>query len=89
MSHFYHKVYYLYASAAIKKSLYILKQELTVFQSQNNFPFPASMYLLKVNNSNTRARGKLCSKLKIKNTERCWDSSGIFNVNFEQVDVTG
>ena len=31
---------------------------------------PASIYLLKVNNKNTRTRCEICSKLTIKTTER-------------------
>ena len=30
---------------------------------------PASIYLLKVNNRNTRTRGEICSKLTIKTPE--------------------
>ena len=44
------KVYYLYASSAIKKSIYFLKQKLIKktnkkigLQCQNDFPSPASM----------------------------------------------
>ena len=35
----------------------------------NNY-FPAAIYLLKVNNRNTRTRCKICSKLTIKAPER-------------------
>ena len=41
--------------------------------------FPASIYLLKVNNRNTRTRRELCSKLTIRH----WHRPGIFIVNFE------
>ena len=38
---------------------------------------------LKVNNTNTRTRCEICSKLTIKTAERCqWRFSGIFIVNF-------
>ena len=48
------------------------------------------MLLLKVKNCKTRSKGKLCLKLKIKNTERRhWHHSGIFIVDFEQVDARG
>ena len=40
---------------------------------------PAGIYLLKVNNRNTRTRWKICSKLTIK------IRSGIFIVNFEHI----
>ena len=32
--------------------------------------FPASYYLLKANNSNTRTKCEICSKLTIKTPER-------------------
>ena len=38
--------------------------------------FPAGIYLLKVNNKNTRTRCEICSKLSIKTSERWqWDFS--------------
>ena len=47
---------------------------------------PAGIYLLKVNNRNTRTRCKICSKLTIKIPERRhWSRSGVFIVNFEQM----
>ena len=33
-------------------------------------PYPAGIYLLKVNNRNTRTRCEICSKLTIKTPER-------------------
>ena len=46
----------------------------------------ASMYLLKVNNRNTRTRCKTCSKLAIKTPElRQWHRSGVFIGNFEHI----
>ena len=33
-------------------------------------PFPTNIYLLKVNNGNTKKRCEMCSKLKIKAPER-------------------
>ena len=33
-------------------------------------PFPAGIYLLKVNNRNTRTKCEICSKLTIKTPER-------------------
>ena len=47
---------------------------------------PAGIYLLKVNNRNTRTRCKICLKLTIKIPEqRQWHHSGIFVVNFENI----
>ena len=47
---------------------------------------PAGIYLLKVNNRNTRTRCEICSKLTIKIPERrLWHRSGTFIVNFEHI----
>ena len=47
---------------------------------------PIGIYRLKVNNSNTRKRCEICSKLTIKTPERRhWCRSGVFIVNFEQI----
>ena len=47
---------------------------------------PAGIYLLKVNNRNTRTRCEICSELTIKIPERRqWRRSGIFIVNFEHI----
>ena len=44
---------------------------------------PADIYLLKVNNRNTKTR---CSKLTIKIPERRhWRRPGVFIVNFEDI----
>ena len=49
-------------------------------------PFPAGIYLLKVNNRNTRTRCEICSKLTINIPERCdWPRSGVLIVNFEHI----
>ena len=46
----------------------------------------ASIYLPKVNNSNTRAKCEICSKLTIKTLERRqWRCPGVFIVNFEHI----
>ena len=45
---------------------------------------PAGIYLLKVNNKNTKTRCEICSKLTIK-TLRHWRHSGVFVVNFEHI----
>ena len=45
---------------------------------------PTGIYMLKVNNRNTRTRCEICSKLTIKTPERRhWRRSGVFIVNFE------
>ena len=47
---------------------------------------PASIYLLKVNNRDTKTRCEICSKLTIKTPERCnWRRSGVFTVDFEYI----
>ena len=47
---------------------------------------PVGIYLLKVNNRNTRTRFEICSKLTIKTPERRHQHrSGIFIVNFERI----
>ena len=47
---------------------------------------PTGIYLLKVNNRNTRIRCEICSKLTIKIPEgRQWCCSGVFIVNFEHI----
>ena len=47
---------------------------------------PASIHLLKVNNSNTGTRCEICSMLTIKIPERRqWRRSGICIVNFEHI----
>ena len=46
--------------------------------------FPPDIYLLKVNNRNTRTRCEIYSELTIKTLERRhWRRSGVFIVNFE------
>ena len=46
--------------------------------------FTAGVYLLKVNNRNTRTRREICSQLTIKTLKRrLWRRSGVFTVNFE------
>ena len=51
-----------------------------------NSSWPAGIYLLKVNNRNTRTRCEICSKLTINTPERRqWRRSGVFIVNFEHI----
>ena len=48
--------------------------------------YPVGIYLLQVNNRNTKAWCKICSKLTIKTLERChWRRSGVFILNFEHI----
>ena len=48
--------------------------------------FPAGIYMLKVNNRNSRTRCEICLKLTIKTPERRQQRrSGVFIVNFERV----
>ena len=45
-----------------------------------------NIYILKVNNANTRKRCEICSKLPLKTPDRFyWRHSGIFIVNFEHI----
>ena len=49
-------------------------------------PYPADIYLFKVNKRNTRARCEICSKLTIKTPEWYqWRRSGVFVANFEHI----
>ena len=46
--------------------------------------------MFKVNNKNTRAKCKICSKLTVKTPERChWRCSVVFIVNFEHISNLG
>ena len=46
-------------------------------------PYPVGIYLLKVNNKNTRTRCEICSKLTKKDTP----CSSVSIVNFEHVNA--
>ena len=47
---------------------------------------PSDIYLLKVNDRNTRTRCEISSKLTIKTPDgRHWRRSGVFIVNFEHI----
>ena len=53
---------------------------------KNAITNPVGIYMLKVNNRNTRARCEICSKLTMKTQERCqWRRPGAFIVNFEHI----
>ena len=48
--------------------------------------YPIDIYLLKVNNRNTRTRHEICSKLAIKTPERRhWRRSSVFVVHFRLI----
>ena len=49
--------------------------------------FPANIYLFKFNNRYTRKRFEICSKLTTTRPEQRRRHSGIFVINFEQVNV--
>ena len=60
--------------------------------SKWHWPYPAGIYLLKVNYKNTRIRCEICSKLTIKtpvivNFEHVTPCSSVSTVNFEQVNA--
>ena len=69
----------------------LFRQTSDILDEQNNIDYspsirPAGIYLLKVNNRNTRARCEICSKLTINTPERRhWRRSGVFIVNFEHI----
>ena len=72
------KIYTHFVQIKIKKILLEnQKSQLNLFHAA----FPASNYLLKVNNKNTRTRREICLKLKIKTRRR----SCVFIVNFEHI----
>ena len=62
----------------------LFQKENKFIQIRNSNGVPVGIYLLKVNNRNTRIRCEICSKLTIKTPERRqWRRSGVFIVNFE------
>ena len=72
-------------SAAYYK-FYLQNYEKHILRFQSHRTNPAGIYLLKVNNRNTRTRCEICSKLTIKTPERRqWRRSGVFTVNFEHI----
>ena len=64
--------------------------QLSLYTSTSSFltnfsSYPVGIYLLKVNNRNTRTRCEI-SNLTIKTPERRhWHRSGVFIVNFEHI----
>ena len=59
----------------------------TVFRAVSRSFFPAGIYMLKVNNRNTRTRYEICSKLTIKTPERRYFTpcSSVSIVNVDHV----
>ena len=51
---------------------------------KNAITNPVAIYMLKVDNRNTRVRCEICSKLTMKTPERCL-RPGAFIVNFEHI----
>ena len=82
----------LYITVAFIQQLVLLiycsvinNKNVSIFSSN-----PVGIYLLKVNNTNTRTRCQICSKLTIKTQERCkWRLSGVFIDNFEHISHLG
>ena len=64
--HFRQRSLKVYVSLKFEKTIGKFWQILGYFRSSN----PARIYLLKVNNRNTRTRCEICSKLTIKTPER-------------------
>ena len=63
------------------KLLKLLFTKLALYET-----FPASNYIIKVKNRNTKTRCEICSKLTIKTPERRqWRHFAVFIVNFEHI----
>ena len=74
-------------SAAVAKP-YIIS-EIKVLEWEKLKNIAVGIYLLNVNNRNTRTRGEICSKLTIKTPEqRHWPRSGDFIVNFKHLLIS-
>ena len=60
-------------------------EKLSFFSGGSLFK-PVGNFMFKVNNTNTRTRCEICSKLITKTPERCqWCHYGVFIVNFEHM----
>ena len=74
-------------------TIWVHIKKIYIFQrSCDNCSFPANKYMLKVNNSNTRGRREICSKIcvfivKFEHIFR--PSSKVFSVDFAQVMFAG
>ena len=79
---------YLLSSPKLLPLFLLFSCLLFIFFHKKDIVYPAGIYLLKVNNRNTRTRCEICSKLTINTPERRqWRRSGVFIVNFEQVNA--
>ena len=64
----------------------LLVKHKSVLVQYYDLQFPVGIWLLKINNSNTRTRCEICSKLTTKASERRqWHRSVVFMVNFEHI----
>ena len=53
---------------------------------RTSYTFPRGIYLLKVDNINTRTNNEICSKFTKKTPKRRhWRPSGVFNLHFEYI----
>ena len=59
-----------------------------IFKNMSKFIYPANIYLFKVNNRSTRKRREICSKLLKTPEWRQWCRSGVFIVDFQQMNVS-
>ena len=67
-------------------TIYMNTSSLVFYNEVAKQTIPAGIYLLEVNNGNTRTRCEICSKLRINTPERRhWRRSGVFIVNFEHI----
>ena len=73
---------YIYSELFLSTSLFCCCFNLV--ESAFRLSFPVGIYLVKVNNRNTRIRCEICSKSTIKTPER-WHRSGVFIVKFEHI----
>ena len=70
----------------MQRGNFLFSDEYILLGVLRSFPNPAGIYLLKVNNRNTRARCEICLKLKLKTPkERQWRRSSIFTINVEHI----
>ena len=75
------KLHFLCVISPLYMLLKGTNQELLILQT-----FFTGIYLLKVNNRNTRTSSEICSKLTMKTPERRqWRCSGVFIINFEHI----
>ena len=74
--------YFIYAVVSSKNILTKVKR--TIKFESHTYPF--GIYLLRINNGNTRTRCEIFSKLTTKTPERRhWHRSAFFIINFERI----